>query len=501
MLRRIASCFLCLTLALAPAAMAETSFSMAGYDGANSSHDWNTNQFFTRMQEKTGISFTFDEYADQAKWQAAKEAMFSEGGALPDVLFKAALTTEELIRYSQSGQLIDLKPLLEENAPNLWALLQTHPDWLEAITLPNGKIAALPALQEVAPQDALWINQTWLTKLGLDMPTDFESLREVLTAFRDRDPNGNGKKDEIPLAFLGPWELKLFSHAYGVVANDYNIYLDDAGQVRYWPDEDSFFSLAQTLRGLYADKLLDPNGFSTADTLRRITDEKAEVTYGAFFAPTPVSLVTYEMSRNYVIVEPFLYEGEQVYRDLYGQVTRGTFAITSACEDPAALLRWVDILYTEEGAIEAMVGKENESYIVDEDGYWDWKGGLDSLTASALNELSVYDSGDMPWLFPQAFYDRYTEENVRRVNDELHKLDAFVKKPFPTYTLTPEESETVAQWQDELGAYVDETLARFVLGQLEVDDETIAAFREGLRERGMEEMIAFWQTIAERTAS
>lgn len=501
MLRRSLCCLLVLMLAFVPAATAETLFSMAGYDGESSNHDWNTNQFFVRMQENTGISFTFDQYTDRTKWQAAKDEMFAEGGTLPDVLFKAALTTDEMIRYSQSGQLIDLRPLLEENAPNLWALLQAHPDWLEAVTLPDGKIVALPALQEVAPQDALWINQTWLDKLGLDMPTDFESLREVLTAFRDRDPNGNGKKDEIPLTFLGPWELKLFSHAYGVVANDYNIYLDEAGQVHYWPEEDSFFALAETLRGLYADKLLDQNGFTTADTLRRITDEKAEVTYGAFFAPTPVSLVTYEMSQNYVIVEPFAYEGVQVYRDLYGQVTRGTFAVTSACEDPAALLKWVDLLYSEEGAIEAMVGRQDENYTVDEDGYWDWMGGLDSLTASALNELSIYDSGEMPWLFPQAFYDRYTEENVRRVNEELHKLDAFVKRPFPVYTLTLEESGTVAQWQNELGLYVDETLARFVLGELELNEENISAFREGLRERGMEEMITFWQTIAERAAS
>ena len=52
-----------------------------------------------------------------------------------------------------------MAPLLEENAPNLWALLEAHPDWREAITLPNGKIAALPAIQELAPQNAMWINQ------------------------------------------------------------------------------------------------------------------------------------------------------------------------------------------------------------------------------------------------------------------------------------------------------------------------------------------------------
>lgn len=500
MLQRILCCLLCLLLAAAPAASAETTFAMAGFDGENSTHDWNTNRFFTRMEARTGVSFTFQQYTSRKEWQAAKDAMFAPGGQLPDVLFKAALSTPEMIRYSESGQLIDLKPLLEENAPNLWALLTEHPDWMEAITLPNGKIAALPALQEMASQNAMWINKAWLDALGLSMPTDMESLREVLTAFRDKDPNANGKKDEIPFAFLGPWELKLFSHAYGVVVNDYNVYVDDAGQVHYWPDEDSFWELAVTLRDWYADGLFDPNGFTTADALRRITDDKAVNTYGAFFAPTPVSLVTYDMSRDFVLLEPLGFEGGQVYRDLFGQVARGAFAITFACDDPAALLRWVDVLYTEEGAIEAMVGVQGEDYVVDEDGGWNWKGGVEAMTTSILSELSVYDTGDMPWLFPQEFYNRYSEENVRRVNEELAKLDALVKKPFPTYTLTQEESAQAAQWQSELGPYVDETLARVVLGQQEADEAAREAFLEGLSQRGMESMTAFWQSVAERAA-
>ena len=497
MFRRALCLIACLSLALLPAlSLAEQSFTMAGFDGADSTHDWTTNQFFTRMEERTRISFTFQQYTNREKWQQAKDSMF-QTGELPDVLFKAALTTDELIRYTDSGQLIDLLPLLAENAPNLWALLENNPDWLKAITLPNGKVGALPAIQSASTQDALWINKAWLDKLGLEAPTDMASLREVLNAFLTRDPNGNGKRDEIPLAFLGPWELKFFSHAYGVVANDYNIYLDAGGKVRYWPDEDSFFELVETLKGMYADKLLDQNGFRTADTLRRVTDDKATLCYGAFFAPTPVSLVTFTMASDYVVLEPFAFEGRQVYRDLFGPITRGTFSITSACADPAALLRWVDILYTEEGAVEAMLGKEGDSYVVDEEGYWQWKGGMESMSTATLNELSVYDTGEMPWLFPQAFYNRYAEESVRRISQELERLASYITQPFPTYTLTAEQSAEAVRLQSQLGPYVDEGLARFVMGQTELNEETIAAFREGLRERGMDEMIAFWQSVAD----
>ena len=184
MLKRI----LCLltVLMLLPAACLAQEFVMAGFDGQESAKDWASNDFFTRMQERTGVSFTFRQYNDQAKWQQAKDAMFAQGGELPDVLFKAALTSDELIRYTDGGQLIDLLPLLPDNAPNLWALLQENPEWLRAITLPNGKVGALPMIQTLSTQDAIWINQKWLDALNLPMPTTIKELEDTLRQWLGR---------------------------------------------------------------------------------------------------------------------------------------------------------------------------------------------------------------------------------------------------------------------------------------------------------------------------
>ena len=102
----------------------------------------------------------------------------------------------------------------------------------------------------------------------------------------------------------------------------------------------------------------------------------------------------------------------------------------------------------------------------------------------------------MPWLFPDAFYDRYDEDNVQRVNGELRKLNACVVEPFPVYTLTEEESARALELQSQLGPYVDETLARVVLGELDADEAQ--TFVEGLEERGMQEMIDLWQSVAGR---
>ncbi|MEG0997000.1 MAG: hypothetical protein RSH26_08565, partial [Clostridia bacterium] len=139
----------------------------------------------------------------------------------------------------------------------------------------------------------------------------------------------------------------------------------------------------------------------------------------------------------------------------------------------------------------------NDCYVINEEGRWQWKGGVESMTSTIVNELSIYDTGDMPWLFPQAFYNRYDEAAVRRVNDELEKLTPFIQKPFPTYTLTKEQGAQIIPLQNVLGQYVDEAIAQFVLGQQELNEQTIAAFREGLTQNGMDEMVAFWQSVAQ----
>ena len=157
--RRAAMGLCCMVVALLiPFGAMAATFSMAGFDGDESRHEWKTNAFFTRMEARTGVNFTFEEYTDYAAWQAAKQRM-ADTGTMPDVLFKAELSTREQIELSQRGLLIDLAPLLAEHAPNLWALLQQNPEWLAAITLPDGKIVALPTINPLAAQNAMWINR------------------------------------------------------------------------------------------------------------------------------------------------------------------------------------------------------------------------------------------------------------------------------------------------------------------------------------------------------
>ena len=57
-------------------------FILEGFDGDSSNHVWDTNLFFARMQEKTGISFQFRQYSDYDQWTERKKALLEGSQAL-----------------------------------------------------------------------------------------------------------------------------------------------------------------------------------------------------------------------------------------------------------------------------------------------------------------------------------------------------------------------------------------------------------------------------------
>ena len=83
----------------------------------------------------------------------------------------------------------------------------------------------------------------------------------ALKAYRDGDPNGNGKKDEIPLVPDGSWYISysILGNMYGfdlAIATEFGV--DKKGKV-YWaytsPQAKDYFTF---LNMLYKEKLLNP---------------------------------------------------------------------------------------------------------------------------------------------------------------------------------------------------------------------------------------------------
>lgn len=478
-------------------AYAETAFTMAGYDHEDTGRVWTDNLFFQRMEEKTGIHFDLTQYTTSAAWQKAKADMLAGTAELPDALFKADLTTAETTALLQAGKIIDLKPYMEEYAPNLWALLQQNETWLEAITLPTGEIAALPAIDELQFNNAMWINKTWLAKAGLDMPTTADELTEVLRVFRDKDMNGNGKKnDEVPLTFSSMWDLRFLAHAFGINANDYYVTMDDDGTVREILTTEENRAFLNWLHQLWEEDLLDDTGFSGLRSLNVNTDKDAEIVYGVMFSSTPAELVPTSALRDYVLLDPLVYEGKQVYRDLTGDVIRGTFAITSACADPATLLTWVDFLYTEEGFILAEAGAAGEKFTWNDDGTWLWEAAGSTQLSAYLTESTVRSGITMPGYASIPFQQKIDDASTAHVVEQLLRLRSIDSLPYPLVYLTEDQQTRLAELIWDIGKYAEQQMVWFVTGDADLTDDTWQEFCAQVKHLGVDEMVAILQTAA-----
>ncbi len=475
---------------------------MMGLEGADTARDWATSRFFTRMAEDTGVSFTFRQYNDAAQYQTALTEAFQTGN-LPDVLFKANLTPKQEMDWLENGQLVDLAPYLAEHAPNLSKILDARPDWRRIITQPNGAIASLPILNNADRQCCVWINQSWLTALDLTMPTQVDEYTNVLRAFRDGDPNGNGQKDEIPLSLLGPWEAKFLLHAFGIVANDYNVYVDEGGEVRFAPYDDRYRAFIGWLKMCLEEGLIDPNAFRQMQGARANTgateDKDAPITLGGMVTIAPMTMVQLDKTTNFAVLPPLAHDGAQTFRRLLNGVGRGAFAVTSACPDVPAALRWVDALYTEEGGRLAFAGLVGEDYTVNDDGTWKWSSGEDFTMLNDIVANSII-AGDAttPGLEPAAFMrnSEITDDNyARRQTDSIRAL---MTDPFPvTWPTDPAREARVAALQAVLGPCVDTAIANFAMGIVELNDATWQAFQDELRTLGADELVTLLQAKAD----
>ena len=464
---------------------------MEGYDGDVTYRVWDTNLFFARMQGITGVSFQFRQYTDYDTWTNRKQEI-AAGTNLPDVLFKAELSAAETRNLYQNGYIIDLSPYLEEYAPDLWKLLEEYPEWKKSISLEDGSIPALPAINTLQSNDIMWINSSWLKKLKLEMPTTAAELTETLRAFTTGDPNGNYKADEIPLTFIGMWELRFLGHAFGIVDNDYYITEKD-GIVSSSLTTDENRAFLTWLHQLWEEKLLDTDGFVNTDSIRQITDEKKTIPYGLILSTTPLTVVPSAALDQYSFLEPLSWQGAQVYRDLNGDLIRGTFAITSVCKDPEKLVAWVNTLYTESGSRLAYYGLEGEEYIWNEEGFWEWAASTETVANDILPTHTISEGGTAPGLADVRFQTLYRDDKTREAVNALLVLKEKSVIPYPPVTLSAADEQRVAEIQNYLSRYAEKTMARFVTGDIELTDENWNEFCETVEEKGLQEMIGIWQ--------
>lgn len=402
-------------------------------------------------------------------WKEKINIMFSTD-SLPDAIIGAVDMAKNY------EQLAELDEMLKEYAPNTTAFFESRDDYPTDLYSPDGKIHTLPtgdeAIQNIIDSQ-LWINQKWLDNLGLQMPTTIDEFKEVLIAFRDKDPNGNGKADEIPFTFRDAWgwggTIENLFGPFGVLETASHVFTKD-GKVTFSAAEQGYYDALEWMNGLYKEGLFDKEAFTLSG------DQYAS--RGA--AGDNLGVVAGYRANEAGVVNETDYRAVPVLKGKDGtqmigtnNVTRtGGFVISKTCKNPEALVRWYDYINSSlELALDWGRGAEDVTWrILEQDG--EQIPQFITMDETTLKENGGYQSkaeyrnaesfsGDTPSLWKYEYAQKViTDENcppdykLEAVNDQMQY--GVMELPSGTATLENSERRTI------LLADIDNYLKKFI---------------------------------------
>ncbi|MDI9521071.1 MAG: extracellular solute-binding protein [Bacillota bacterium] len=481
--------------------------------------DASTKSLYLEREKETNVKFDWTVVPSTSK--AERIATTFASGDLPDV-FVNTLDNSQVLTYGMAGALLPVSDYLE-HMPNFSAILEAMPAVKTAVTMPDGKIYGLPQVNmySVWPGNGVYvkttafINKTWLDKLGLEMPTTTEELQAVLTAFKEKDPNGNGQADEIPLSFVykgwAETPSALLYAPFGIIgmASQLNV---QEGKAFYAIQDERYIQAAKYIRGLWDAGLIDPEAY-TQDAKRYYAKGLEETpVYGVFIDWTGSSTVGNARilgednelgtgDEEYVPLPPLKGpDGTVLWENQAAGINTNRLCIASTVENPELLLKWADYLYTPDNSIQEIWGQFGTHTRKNEDGSWtriappEGVNGDEWLLQTTTRGLPGLLTDQMVEKFDTIYPNGNTGSKRTDLKYRLSSIYApfAVKEFYPSVVLSSEANERIAVLMTPLRNAMVEQEVAWLTGQGDIEAE-YPAFIEQLKSLGIEEVVKIYQ--------
>ena len=455
------------------------------------------NKVLAWFEEKTNTKFDFVVSTGDEML-----SLLLNTGDYPEII-TAGFNNNDIVNYGMNeGIFVAIDPYIDEYMPNVKAYLDTHETFRKNITAPDGHIYGIPSLpasfSHANVGRKLWINTQWIENLGLQVPQTTDELYDVLVAFRDGDPNGNGLKDEIPLSgCINTWwgEPQYAIMQSFVYCNTDNYMAVEDGKVVFVANTDEFREGLYYLKKLYDEGLLDPASFTQdldqLSMLARAEGDEILGTYACGHFSMAVDVADLERSRMYdALVTPASPSGRRVALFYDPQNTSGsTFAVTDACHDVPRALQTIDAMFDEETCVTFEFGLRGTNWDYAEEGMLDSDG--NQALYRTLNDKSALDSPDGlrdnvwdPWrLFCDTARTKYWigngdiyENTSASYEYRLYVASKAFEPYFPAETMPviwadKDVAEENAQLRVIITDYVNQAMTRFITGDMNLDTE------------------------------
>ncbi|WP_164821803.1 extracellular solute-binding protein [Paenibacillus koleovorans] len=304
----------------------------------NDKTSWQEKESIKKAQQETGLKFEITEIPGMA-WNEKIGIMIASND-LPDVIVGGI---PNLSLYIDSFR--PLNGLVDKYAPTLVKLYGKHPEYKVAGTLPDGNLYSLPLLQTTGnyANVAFSINKVWLDKLNLKVPTNTDELYQVLKAFKDKDPNGNGKADEIPYSFYNEqsYGLDPMLWNFGLMNDGQTNVMVDKGKVIFVPSDPRYYDYLVYLNKMYKDGLIDPDGFVQKNADYVAKGKKGVLGFFNHHSYDDIVVGT-DKASEYIDILPMKDKSGNILalgNKVPGDFVYDAFVVTKKAQNPEALVR------------------------------------------------------------------------------------------------------------------------------------------------------------------
>ena len=485
--------------------------------------DYNDNEYTRWLTELTNISLELD-IPPVADAQQKLNLMLASGD-LPEVIIGCNIRLDQVQILANQGLLLPLNDYIEEYGVEFKKVYEAYPQIEDLITMLDGKIYGLPHVNDCyhcSMSQKMWVYQPWLDKLGLAVPTTTEEFYQMLKAFKEQDPNGNGEADEIPLSGTtftnGGWhspidQFIMNSFVYNdlVTPNGGRSLILEDGTVKAAFTEPGWQEGLKYLNKLYSEGLIDPQAFTNDSSLIQQLGENADVPilgavgagwYGVFTQNggpsgrwkeyTPIAPLEGPSGMRQTPRTPFQPTGGQA-----------NFVITNQAQNPEAAFRLADVFYGFDSTTNSVFGVEGEDWVRASDTdvsiaggkalysvlkVWGgepqnrhWSQTVPTFRTNDYRMAQTYNADDPleRWLF----------EWTRDLMEPYGTTD----KAVPPLVFTEEQSKLFGELKTSIDTTMDEWFANFVIGNADVDADW-ETYLTTLNDTGLPQYLEIYQT-------
>ena len=463
-----------------------------------------TNKFTKFVEDKFNIKFDWQiNPSDGAK---EKRQISLASGDYPDAYILTAYIDEfsqaDVLKYGQQGVLLPLNDLIDKYAPNIKAAMEKHPELKTLNTAPDGNIYGLGAYTECfhcSYPNKMWVNTEWLKKLNMEMPKTTDEFKAMLEAFKTKDPNGNGKADEVPLSGstedfgvrIVPYLMNSF-----VYDDDRNYLNLKDGKVVSAAITPEWKEGLTYVKSLYDGGLIDPGAFTqNAEAFKKIGENADAEILGAGAGMHPAIFVNIDPgnkhSAHYNPLEPLTGPAGASFatHDAGGVSPGAKFVITNKASEEAqvALIKMVDYMFTPEGQTNAGSGMKGIDWTDPADGDValgkDIKPVIKSIPlAEGEAPRNAGWSGMGHFYMPKEYRDTFVQATDiyessgyerRLYNATLLYQGHEPKELFPIWSIwiNPTEIDEASMLQTNLRNYIEQNELQFITGNKDLNKD------------------------------